>query len=219
MAVTVYKTIQGDMWDTISYRLYGTGDYMHRLMEANPAIADVWVFGGGVVVVVPEIVVDGAGVKLPPWKRGTGKKQNAEILNPDIYFALYSRIMETAREMAEMTAEGGNGTLYIGGDGWLYWVHEDRKKEVNIPEGTEDALRRMHTQANIGNGQILLQPERSAVSTMEAGKYILLAARDAAKLIMETEPDIVFIDEDGYLCVKDDRFGLELRGNDLYAEY
>lgn len=73
MAVTVYKTIQGDMWDTISYRLYGTGDYMHRLMEANPAIADVWVFGGGVIVVVPDIVVDGAGVKLPPWKRGTGK--------------------------------------------------------------------------------------------------------------------------------------------------
>lgn len=73
MAVTVYKTIQGDMWDTISYRLFGTGDYMHRLMEANPAIADVWVFGGGVIVVVPEIVVDGTAAKLPPWKRGTGK--------------------------------------------------------------------------------------------------------------------------------------------------
>lgn len=73
MAVTVYKTIQGDMWDTISYRLYGTGDYMHKLMEANPAIADVWVFGGGEYVVVPEIVVVGTGVRLPPWKKGNGK--------------------------------------------------------------------------------------------------------------------------------------------------
>lgn len=113
MSVTVYKTIQGDMWDTISYRLYGTGNYMHRLMEANPAIADVWVFGGGVIVVVPEIVVDGAGVKLPPWKRGTGKM----LLKPseDFLTGKYIGDMDTeedipdAEEYIQITS--ANGTV------------------------------------------------------------------------------------------------------------
>lgn len=102
MSVTVYKTIQGDMWDTISYRVFGTGNYMHRLIEANPAIADVWVFGGGVIVVIPQISAE-ENRSLPPWKRGTGKhfvKQTEDFTS--------HRYIWAGEEYVSITAENGS---------------------------------------------------------------------------------------------------------------
>ena len=49
--VKVYKTVSGDTWDLISYKLYGSEQYFHQLMRANPTTSAV------------------ETSKLPPWKR------------------------------------------------------------------------------------------------------------------------------------------------------
>ena len=66
-----YKTIQGDTWDLIAYRLYEsqggekrTGD----LLDANPEYKDYVKFPAGIILEVPE--VNNAAIEtLPPWKR------------------------------------------------------------------------------------------------------------------------------------------------------
>lgn len=63
-----YTTIQGDMWDGIAYKVYGSESNMVQLLQANPQHADTVIFGAGVVLLVPEIpeVIDSS---LPPWKQ------------------------------------------------------------------------------------------------------------------------------------------------------
>ena len=65
---SVYSTMQGDMWDLISYRVYGTEKHVKVLLEANQAYRDVVVFPAGVELVCPEILTAGSSA-LPPWKR------------------------------------------------------------------------------------------------------------------------------------------------------
>lgn len=63
-----YTTKAGDMWDSISYELYGDEFRMTELMRANPEQLGTVVFGDGVELVVPEIEAPVADT-LPPWKR------------------------------------------------------------------------------------------------------------------------------------------------------
>ena len=42
--VKVYKTVNGDTWDLISYKLYGSEQYFHQLMRANLNLLSVAVF-------------------------------------------------------------------------------------------------------------------------------------------------------------------------------
>ncbi|WP_296813868.1 tail protein X [uncultured Megasphaera sp.] len=65
---STYITMQGDMWDLISYRVYGTEKHVKTLLEANPMYRDVAVFPAGVELVCPEISAESATV-LPPWRR------------------------------------------------------------------------------------------------------------------------------------------------------
>lgn len=48
-----YTTIQGDTWDSISYKLYGTERRMGDLIVANWDYLDILVFPAGVVLTVP----------------------------------------------------------------------------------------------------------------------------------------------------------------------
>ena len=50
----VYTTIQGDMWDAISYKVYGDEKYMGLLMQANQELLDIFIFGAGTILIVPE---------------------------------------------------------------------------------------------------------------------------------------------------------------------
>ena len=66
-----YRTVQGDTWDLIAYRLYPeqgrelrTGD----LLEANSEYRDYVIFPAGIVLNVPEIDYP-VSESLPPWKR------------------------------------------------------------------------------------------------------------------------------------------------------
>ena len=68
--VKVYKTVSGDTWDLISYKLYGSEQYFHQLMRAN--LLSVAVFDSNIPIIVPEITPITSAVetsKLPPWKR------------------------------------------------------------------------------------------------------------------------------------------------------
>ena len=62
-----YITTQGDMWDSISLKLYGTEHYMHLLIEANPAHRHASVFSANCELAVPEAPVR-LGDDFPPWR-------------------------------------------------------------------------------------------------------------------------------------------------------
>lgn len=62
-----YTTIQGDMWDSIAYRVYGSEAHMGILMESNMELLDIFIFGAGTVLAVPELGTE-EGVELPPWR-------------------------------------------------------------------------------------------------------------------------------------------------------
>lgn len=63
-------TIQGDMWDKISLRVYGSERYMDRLIEANIDHREKFIFPSGVVLNCPDIDLeeDLVNESLPPWK-------------------------------------------------------------------------------------------------------------------------------------------------------
>ena len=66
--MAIYSTIQGDTWDTISYRAYNDEAYVAELVAANPDLADTVIFSGGVMVVIPIIAAPADTSNLPPWR-------------------------------------------------------------------------------------------------------------------------------------------------------
>jgi phage tail protein X len=65
--VDQYTTIAGDMFDLISFKVYGSEEYADILMRANPDYKDVVIFDGGVQLVCPDIDVQQSD-PLPPWR-------------------------------------------------------------------------------------------------------------------------------------------------------
>lgn len=80
--MTKYKTQQGDTWDSISYRLWGSEFYTNELFTANPQHQDVAIFSANVELEVPDIT-PAINVELPPWLRPTESDTltNTEILD------------------------------------------------------------------------------------------------------------------------------------------
>lgn len=72
MSMTTYTTKQGDMWDGISYALYGDEKYTDVLINANPEFRSVYIFSEGIVINVPEVEERITADDLPPWKRASG---------------------------------------------------------------------------------------------------------------------------------------------------
>lgn len=64
---TTYTTIQGDTWDLIAYKLYGSEKYMKNLIEANWPLLEVLVFSSGTVINVPDILED-SDTDAPFWR-------------------------------------------------------------------------------------------------------------------------------------------------------
>ena len=62
-----YRTVQGDAFDGIAWRIWGQEHMAPLLIAANPAWADVLVFEPGVELVVPEATVKTTVEQLPPW--------------------------------------------------------------------------------------------------------------------------------------------------------
>lgn len=69
-----YVTAQGDTYDQISLKEYGT-EYAVRDLIAenaflNPMLATVWRFPAGVTLKIPELKAGAADyLELPPWRR------------------------------------------------------------------------------------------------------------------------------------------------------
>lgn len=62
-----YTTIQGDTWDLIAYKLYGSEKYMKNLIEANWPLLEILVFSSGTVINVPDIPED-SDEDAPFWR-------------------------------------------------------------------------------------------------------------------------------------------------------
>lgn len=65
-----YTTQQGDTWDVISLKGYGTELLVAELVSANWPLRDVGIFSAGVQVVIPDATpAQVASTNLPPWRR------------------------------------------------------------------------------------------------------------------------------------------------------
>ncbi|MCM1307583.1 MAG: tail protein X [Butyrivibrio sp.] len=62
-----YTTIQGDMWDSVSYKVYGSEKYMGLLMQRNMERLDTFIFGSGTVLYVPELESETES-DIPAWR-------------------------------------------------------------------------------------------------------------------------------------------------------
>ena len=64
-----YKTISGDTWDMIAWKVYEDCSRVGLLMQANPEALDYFVFPGDVVLTVPVIEeVGDEEAALPEWR-------------------------------------------------------------------------------------------------------------------------------------------------------
>ena len=70
--MSTYTTKQGDMWDSISFELYGDVCYTDVLINANIQHRDVYIFSAGAVLDVPEVEERVSADDLPPWKKAEG---------------------------------------------------------------------------------------------------------------------------------------------------
>ena len=70
----VYRTIEGDRWDYISYRFYGFPDLYHEIIKANYTLDEFIkaspVLPAGIELVIPDIKPEVEYPQgLPAWKR------------------------------------------------------------------------------------------------------------------------------------------------------
>lgn len=63
-----YTTVQGDMWDSIAHKLYGTEEALNVLLEANQQYKDYVVLPAGLVLNIPDYNAP-VSSELPPWRR------------------------------------------------------------------------------------------------------------------------------------------------------
>ena len=65
------KTLSGDTWDVIAWRIWGDGadqGHMADLIEANPEHIDIAIFSGNVAINVPE-VAEAEPASIPPGRQ------------------------------------------------------------------------------------------------------------------------------------------------------
>ena len=64
-----YVTVQGDTWDMISARVYGSESYMGILINANPEYVEIVIFPANRTLYIPELPEPSPSENLPPWRR------------------------------------------------------------------------------------------------------------------------------------------------------
>jgi len=69
--VKTYRTVQGDMWDSIAYSQMGGTNYTDQLMNANQRYREYYIFPAGILLTIPD-TVEPASDSLPPWKKVAG---------------------------------------------------------------------------------------------------------------------------------------------------
>lgn len=65
-----YTTIQGDTWDIVSFKNYGSEKYVDLLIEKNYLHRQTVFFSAGAQLVIPDIETETQDSRnLPPWRR------------------------------------------------------------------------------------------------------------------------------------------------------
>jgi len=66
-----YLVAQGDVWDYLSFKLYGDEGFTHILLEANPELRHIVKFEKSTIINVPDRPQERAqsSASLPPWKQ------------------------------------------------------------------------------------------------------------------------------------------------------
>lgn len=67
-----YITQEGERWDTVSFKMYGTISEVQRILESNPQVPIKPRLTGGMVLEIPVLESNNVAVNknlLPPWKR------------------------------------------------------------------------------------------------------------------------------------------------------
>lgn len=64
----IYITVQGDTWDVIALKVYGSEKYIGEMLKANPRYINTMFFSSGVEIICPD-VENVITEDLPPWKR------------------------------------------------------------------------------------------------------------------------------------------------------
>ena len=72
MSGGTYTTIQGDMWDSISFKALGSTEFVDRIMALNTQYIGYYVFPAGIVIQLPIITPGDSVTSLPPWKMPQG---------------------------------------------------------------------------------------------------------------------------------------------------
>lgn len=67
--MNLYSTVQGDTWDIISKKVYGTEFHTDVLLKANPEYGHILFFAADVQLTIPEIEQTQRFADLPPWKK------------------------------------------------------------------------------------------------------------------------------------------------------
>lgn len=66
--MATYRTVQGDTWDLIAYRLWENEYLCWELMDANTKLIHTSIFDSNTILEIPEIVITEKS-DLPPWRR------------------------------------------------------------------------------------------------------------------------------------------------------
>jgi len=67
---SIYLTEQGDKWDFISYKVYGTSSHVNELLKANPELIEYYIFPAGIEVIIPDLAIEQTALSaLPPWRQ------------------------------------------------------------------------------------------------------------------------------------------------------
>lgn len=71
----IYRTVQGDSFDSIACRLWKNERLCGELMRANAEYMDVLIFEAGIELAVPEVKAPKKIADLPPWYEKTDRHQ------------------------------------------------------------------------------------------------------------------------------------------------
>jgi len=63
-----YVTVQGDMWDVIAHQEMGSTSHTDKLITANMARCNTFIFPAGVELTIPDVPTPPPG-GMPPWKQ------------------------------------------------------------------------------------------------------------------------------------------------------
>ncbi len=67
-----HTTVEGERWDTVSWKAYGVYSKVPEIIEANPAVPITDRLPAGIILNIPVIETSDAKIpkeKLPPWKQ------------------------------------------------------------------------------------------------------------------------------------------------------